>query len=89
MPSRKSGLKRLVVGIVWVPLQIILLPLIYFLLLLAAVVTLSYQLAVGSIDQPRASVWLIVTSENLEGWNRRNLTYVFTGMKRFQLGWWQ
>lgn len=83
--SRRRGFTRLMAGLIWIPLQIVIIPLILAILALVAIVQLGYQIVTGNTTTtPGPIIGLFVWAENVEGWNRQNLLYIFNGRRKWR-----
>lgn len=83
--TRTSAVARLGIGVIWILAQLVLIPIILLLYIVAGTVDISYELATGNTGTAGdIGARLIVFANRVEGWNRRNLTFVFTGTKQFK-----
>jgi hypothetical protein len=63
-----------------------MIPLIIVLYVISGVIDILYELVSGSRGQPPIiGVPMTIWSDRIELWNRRNLTFVFTGTKQFKV----
>lgn len=84
--TRKAGTARLLVGLVWIPLQLIFIPVILFGYVVVGITDLAYELVSGERgNAPIVGVPLTLFVDRIEIWNRYNLTFVFTGTRRFRV----
>lgn len=84
--TRKAGVARLLIGLVWIPLQLILIPVILVLIVVNGAIDILYELISGVRGSaPVVGVPLTIFVDRIELWNRRNLTFVFTGTKQFKV----
>lgn len=84
--SRTRALSRLAIGVIWIPLQLVIIPIVLLLQLTAGLINWPYWILSGeSSPTPRIGVPVTVFADRVMGWNNRNLVFILTAQRRFQL----